>query len=449
MSEFVRCEACPVLDLTACPAEHHARYCALAAKGGVWTDKIRAKAAELEPGTSLGAPLDPLTFVTEARLAEDAILLASALPHDIDGVVGVARSGLMAASLIAARLHLPLWTVTRSEGIVWPGGGFRMGADGEPIPNHVVLIDDTIATGREMRALPDAVRERWPGIKLTRAVVYAAPDKMGLVDYCARSYPGPHYLAWNWQNAGHGERCGYDFDGILCRDFTSDECLENGRYKERMGKIESLYLPRRSTIPLIVTARHQAFETETKAWIERHGLKVDRLVMRDWGEPSADIGDIEKIIAFKAEAYADSDCTLFAESDSVQAEAIAKASRKPVLCPQAGKVFSGATATEPALPSMGRMAINYAKAQAQHTLDGRRKADDDTIATRLAICHDCEHLRASDQRCSLCGCPVEEATKLASYSCPDKPPRWKAIPGAKTEGCSKCPKTQNAKSERG
>src|SRR5947209_13704112 len=47
------------------------------------------------------APRPPMEWVSTARLATDAALLAGKLPAGIAGVVGVPRSGLIAASIVA------------------------------------------------------------------------------------------------------------------------------------------------------------------------------------------------------------------------------------------------------------------------------------------------------------------------------------------------------------
>jgi hypothetical protein len=161
------------------------------------------------------------------------------------------------------------------------------------------------------------------------------------VDLFVREYPGQHFLEWNWQNAGHGESCGYDFDGILCRDFTPEECRTEASYRSAMATISPLYLPRRRRVPLIVTARHVAYEPETRAWLDRHGVAVDRLVMRDRGGPGDHGHDPDAVARWKARHYREGRCTLFAESDPVQAEIIARESGKSVLCPAAGRAIPG------------------------------------------------------------------------------------------------------------
>jgi hypothetical protein len=280
---------------------------------------IKTRVQATSPPIKPMASIDPDTFVTLEQLARDTAALAAMLPPDVDAVVAIARSGLLVGGPLATLRHVPLYTVSRQRGVLNPGHGVRL--DNGQVPRHVALVDDTAAHGREMAANLPTVRAAFPNAAVTRTVVYCAPQARRAVDLCVAIYPGAHYLAWNWCNAGHGAACGYDFDGILCAD-DSDR---------------PLCLPRRLAVPLVVTGRHESARGVTEAWLARWGVRVERLVMRDFDAP--DVFDVEEIARFKARHYRESACTLFAESDPAQAQTIADRSGKPVLCPQAGRVL--------------------------------------------------------------------------------------------------------------
>jgi hypothetical protein len=69
------------------------------------------------------------------------------------------------------------------------------------------------------------------------------------------------------------------------------------------------------------------------------------------------------------------------------------------------------------LPSLPRMAANFATAHARDLLAGRPRRDEGETARLRGICESCEHLR-SDRRCSLCGCPVVDKIVMAREQCP-------------------------------
>jgi hypothetical protein len=270
----------------------------------------------------------------------------------VDAVAAVSRSGLLPGGLLASALHVPAYTVSQGSGVSDPGHGLRMKGRRPTVPRHVLLIDDTAANGTEMAACAPIVRAAFPGAALTRAVVYAHPNALLEVDLFARLYPGQHYLEWNWPNAGHGQACGYDFDGILCRNFTPEEVRTDEIYFEVMARIDPLFLPRRTMIPLVVTARPEASRGITLEWLARYGVRVERLVMRDFDIGPGEDWDARNAV-FKACHYGRSDLNLFAESEPPQALEIARLTGKAVLCPALGRVIPPTQAPKKARVSLG------------------------------------------------------------------------------------------------
>lgn len=308
------------------------------------------------PGAGSGAvvrpsPIDADRFIRTAELAEASESLARSAPPDIDLVVAIPRSGLIPGGIVAAALHLPLAIVRNGE-IVDAGHGVRL--DPKPVrPRRVMLIDDTAAHGREMRRRLPAVRDAFPGSEVVRTVAFATPESVRSIDLAFAILPGPHWLEWNWQNAGHGQGCAYDFDGILCRDCTPEEDDDGPRYRRFLETALPLYLPRRSPIHTIVTARHERYRADTIAWLDRHRVSVKHLVMRDW---PADHGRTwaAQVGEWKAEHYRRSGQPLMAESCPEQAGLIARLAGKPVLCPASGRVFRPpAEAVAPTPPGPG------------------------------------------------------------------------------------------------
>lgn len=281
--------------------------------------------------------IDPSTFITTARLTTDTEEFRKTLSPDIDFVVGISRSGMLPASILAYHLHLPLWGVSRHTGIANMGHGVRLESRGWQEPSHILLIDDTVASGREMTACYPIVRERFPDAKITRAVIYARPSAIHAVDAFFAVYDGYHYLEYNFANAGHGSLGAWDMDGLICRDFTLDECRSMDVYRSAMASIVPLYLPKRLPIPLIVTARPESTRDITLDWLARHGVRVERLIM--W--PGKAHPPASEVAPWKAKHYAESNLHLFVESDPEQAKTIADITGKAVLCPAMGRVIPG------------------------------------------------------------------------------------------------------------
>jgi hypothetical protein len=210
-----------------------------------------------------------------------------------------------------------------------------------------VIIDDTAAMGRAMGAASPIVQAAFPGASVARAVVYCHPQARHAVDLAVYELGGPHYLEWNFVNAGHGLGCAFDFDGILCEECPVEDNDNGPRYARFLKEAKPLYLPRRSQVPLIVTARHERYRDETVAWLDRYGVSTANVIMRDWDCPDEEW--IGRVAAWKGEHYIRSNLHLFVESEPAQAELIARTAGKPVLCPAAGRVFR--PAVQPPQPS--------------------------------------------------------------------------------------------------
>jgi hypothetical protein len=342
-----------------CPSRRHPAYCDHAAKDWAkWRDKIRDAAIEDRPGRVVKATgadpipdltgwpaIDPDTFIRTGQLITDALTLIPRLAS-VDLIVGIARSGLIPASVLATHLHVPLMSWDRTTGLQEVGAGIRMdGYEAGPV-RRVALVDDTAATGFIMQKAAPAVQDRFPDAEIVRTVVYTRAEASPHLDLFAAVYPGLHYLEWNFVNAGHGEGAGYDFDGILCEDITADDDDDGPRYQRALTDAKPLYLPRRRTIPLIVTARGEDRREVTLDWLARHGVTCHELVMRDFPRP--DESEWARVVGtWKGQRYHDSGTTLFIESGPDQAAVIAEVSGKPVLCPELGRVIRPASKARP------------------------------------------------------------------------------------------------------
>lgn len=281
-------------------------------------------------------------FVTTGRLMLDVRELASKLPADVSRVVGVARSGLCAASLVAMLRHLPLSVVRQSTGDVTDGGnGWRLrgAATGD---GPVALIDDTCMTGGSLRRVLPVVQRAFG--RVVSAAVYVNPNAHLKPDLWARELPWPHLLEWNLFNSVLSPHVALDFDGILCEDCPPADDDDGDRYARFLETARPLYLARKTPVPLIVTARLEKYRAPTLAWLDRHGVRVRRLVMGPWGTKAE--RSRADTAAFKAEHYRAFAAgrhriqpPLFVESDARQAARIAEMSGALVACPAAGRCF--------------------------------------------------------------------------------------------------------------
>jgi adenine/guanine phosphoribosyltransferase-like PRPP-binding protein len=284
------------------------------------------------PATAPCAAADALpqfSWVSTSQLVADAVLLAGILPTDCAGIVGVPRSGMIAASAIATHLHLPLYTLGK-DGPVSVGAGSR-GGSLHRAAGPLAVVDDTVYGGRAMQR----ARRAMGGRPAVYSAVYVRPELGHAVDVFTRQLPSPHLLEWNLFNNGpfagkaanpwYGAGVALDLDGVIVHD------------KDSGGKINTPYLvPRAHPVKLIVTGRREKHRTETESLLRSLGVRWERLEMYPDGEPW---GSEEKWAKHKARHYSASACGLYVESCPVQAEMILELTGKPVACPVAARVF--------------------------------------------------------------------------------------------------------------
>ncbi len=290
----------------------------------------RAAVPAKPPRAALPPFADRVAWVSTARLAKDTAALAGLVPPDCSGVVGVPRSGMLPASMLATQLHLPLGEVLKSGGVRWLGSGNRGGPGLLTQRGPVLVVDDTVYGGSAMRRTRSALA----GVDALYAAVYARPEAASAVDLYARPLPAPHLLEWNFAN--NGPLCGFaadrsygtgiatDLDGILCHDEYSG------------GVPGTPYLtPRLHPVRLIVTGRAERHRRATEADLRRWRVRWERLEMLPDDVPLT----AESAAAHKARHYAASGHGYFMESCPEQARLIHAATGKPVVCPVLDKVL--------------------------------------------------------------------------------------------------------------
>ncbi|WP_206430506.1 phosphoribosyltransferase family protein [Sphingomonas sp. ABOLG] len=255
------------------------------------------------------------------------------LPRDIDLVVGIPRSGLLAANLISLALNLPLADLDGFlEGRILSAGstrrrpGFDRAADQF---KRVLIVDDSILSGAAMREAREKIARAGQSHRCIFCTVYGPEEDVVDVDFVMERVPRPRVFQWNFMNHKVLERACLDIDGVLCFDPTRDENDDGPNYVEFLTNARPLMVPGRRVAHL-VTSRLERYRPETEAWLAARGIEYGKLWMLD--VPTAEERRRRGAHgAFKAQVYAGLDAQLFIESEERQAIEIARLSGKPVL----------------------------------------------------------------------------------------------------------------------
>jgi len=255
------------------------------------------------------------------------------LPSDVDVVVGIPRSGIMAGSLIALALNLPLAEVAEfaSGRVMGKGSTRNLGATrhGARRFRHALVVDDSSRSGEAMARARAALNEV-DVEQVTYCVVYGVPDLSESVDIALEAVPIPRIFEWNVFHHPIIETACVDIDGVLCYDPTPDENDDGEAYLQFLSTARVLHKPTRK-IGTLVTSRLEKYRTETELWLSSNNIEYGKLVMLDVpdAETRRKIGAHGK---FKGFFYKSDKASLFIESERWQALEIANISGKPVLC---------------------------------------------------------------------------------------------------------------------
>lgn len=252
------------------------------------------------------------------------------IPRNIDLIVGVPRSGMLPANLLALYLNRPYTDIhSFMNGHIYKAGARGQFFDAKQYKN-VLVVDDSVASGAAMDEVRENLKPFEKDFNFKYAVVYMAPGKEHTVDYFFETVPLPRYFQWNIMNHTTLEKACFDIDGVLCVDPRPDQNDDGEKYIEFLKTAEPLFIPG-SKIGTIVTSRLEKYRKYTEDWLAKYNVKYKKLVMLDLPDMKAR-QKANNHGSFKAQEYKNSQYILFIESEMHQALEINRLTGKPVLC---------------------------------------------------------------------------------------------------------------------
>lgn len=265
---------------------------------------------------------------------------AGSLARQFDLVVGVPRSGLLAANLMALHTNLPLTDV---QGLIEKrllGAGRRLSIDPAIFfdqPRRVLVIDDSLRRGIQMRQTRQVLAPIASQHELVFAAVYGMTQTRHHADLILEHCQGPRVFEWNLMHHRLLVCSCVDIDGVLCVDPTEQENDDGLRYERFVLNAQPLHLPTKP-IGRLVTSRLEKYRRLTEQWLDAHGIQYGELIMLDLPSKAA---RVRRAIhgQFKGEVYRDCDARLFVESSARQAPQIADIAAKPVMCIESGQML--------------------------------------------------------------------------------------------------------------
>lgn len=263
-------------------------------------------------------------------------------PHDIDLVVGIPRSGMLPANLIALYLNKPFTDIDSFVAGRVYSSGERTKFSGEYKSGKVLIVDDSIALGVALGKAKEnlANNPSLSDLTLIWSVVYASGEGADKVDvYCEKT---GLYRVFEWNIFHHPHfipHCCCDIDGVLCPNPPIDD--DGPLYTEYISKAPILYKPTRK-IDTLVSCRLEKYRSITEEWLHSNGIEYGKLIMLNFKNKEERIA-WGKHGVYKGEYYKKSDNILFIESSLGEAKDILRVSGKPVFCTENFEMLNNET----------------------------------------------------------------------------------------------------------
>ncbi len=287
-----------------------------------------------------------MQFVNFQGLSHALLSNRKKLPKRIDLIVGIPRSGMLPATMLATQLNVPMTDIDGfKEGRIFGHGSTKNAPDIDKALSSdrtVLVIDDTVNSGKAFKK----VRESLQGIEgnIVYCAVFSVVSKHPDVDIVLEQV-ALSMCQWNMMHQQILKNSCVDIDGVLCRNPEPKEDDNGKAYRRFLRDVELLHATT-GEIGWLVTGRLEDYREETEAWLEQHGIKYRELVMakseKEHSDPSA----------YKARIYRETGADLFIESEAPDAVEIFAQSKKPVLCIETQMMISDPTS----IPSYRKMA---------------------------------------------------------------------------------------------
>lgn len=257
-------------------------------------------------------------------------------PHNIDLIVGVPRSGMLPANLLALYLNKPF---TDIDSFI-DGRIYSSGERGKHISctdyGNILIVDDSISSGNALEKAKQKLKPVEANFHIQYAAIIASAKGSKMVDYYCEIIDYPRVFQWNIFHHGIISHSCMDIDGVLCVDPPIDDDGEN--YINYITNAIPLYIPT-IEIDTLVSCRLEKYRGITENWLAQHGVKYKKLIMLDFKSKEERL-EWGKHGEYKGEVFKHSDTQLFIESSYKQAMEICRISNKPVFCTETFQMYN-------------------------------------------------------------------------------------------------------------
>lgn len=278
----------------------------------------------------------------------------------ITAVVGIPRSGMLAGSILALKLNVPLFSLNDWLMKKDSENGTTRKIRKVNIEPHYLIIDDSINSGKSFLKALSKINEN-SMTNFSTCAVYSSSKKNASIDYVLEVVPLPRFFEWNMFHSGLVQRTMYDIDGVLCLDPSQEQQSSPDLYNKFLLNAHPNILYTGEAYG-ITTSRLLADKESTEIWLSRYNLKYKNITFSKY-ETVNDRKLANDHGVQKGLIYRNSSAELFVESEKKQAIDIVKTSGKFVFCTEDKVLYGPNNIGAVGYNVRGRMTIlrNYLK----------------------------------------------------------------------------------------
>jgi hypoxanthine phosphoribosyltransferase len=270
-----------------------------------------------------------IQFKSYGDLGRDITKNFEKFSGDWDLVVGVPRSGMVPAYMIALALNINCTDISSWVNNYPLKKGLtrcvRKDLNSPWEAQKVLIVDDSIMTGNSIRneinALPD-----WLAARASTLAIYSGKPIRSDVDIILEFLPHPRAFEWNIFHHNVMSRSCICLEGMMSENELCDDT----------GTTRFRYLPSRD-IDTIVTSQSESNRHKVEALLMDNGVSYRNLVMK---KNNNNVMTIDSQVKFKVETFVASTADLFVEFNSYQAKLICREAGKPVFCFSDSRIYN-------------------------------------------------------------------------------------------------------------
>lgn len=263
------------------------------------------------------------------------------ISKEIDLIIGVPRSGILPASLLALYCHKPFISLNEFVCGLSPIGGERIRSEDFSSKKkvNVLVVDDSIYSGKALRICKDKLVNIEGDYFYTFCSIYSNEESKEKVDMYFEIVDNPRVFEWNLiRSSIYASSC-VDIDGVLCEDPTEEQNDDGENYRKFILNAVPKFIPK-VKIKYLVSSRLEKYRDDTLTWLKKNNIEFDELYMLNLPSKEKRI-ELKCHGKFKAEVYYRKrySSVLFIESSRWQSKEINKITKQPVFCTDTMEYF--------------------------------------------------------------------------------------------------------------